>query len=230
MNIFYHSYTDSDFFGKLIFLGLFILSILSWTVLIKKLIILKSVKSKGKDILSKIHHTNLKSLLFHNEELILDNPFSKVLHAIAIKTSQILNKNHHFEGGKNVFLSKSDMQAIDEFSSITIYKEIKSLGNDLFILSTAVSLAPFLGILGTVWGVLICLSELQKGGSGSNAIILSGLSTALATTVLGLVIAIPALIAYNYLKNALTNIGGEMEGFSFHIISELELQYKAVDV
>jgi biopolymer transport protein TolQ len=227
MNIFYQSYSDSDFFGKLIFLGLFILSVLSWTVLIRKLLVLKVVKLKGKDILAKIHETNLKSLLFANDPLSLDNPFSKVLHAIATKTSQILNKNHHFEGGNNVFLSKGDIEAIDDFSSITIYKEIKSLANDLFILSTAVTLAPFLGILGTVWGILICLGELQKGGSGSNTIVLEGLSTALATTVLGLVIAIPALIAYNYLKNSLSNISAEMEGFSSHVISELELQYKA---
>lgn len=230
MSIFFHSYAESDFFGKLIFLALFALSIISWTVLIRKILLLKQVKSKAKDTLTKIHHTNLKTLLFQNDYTNTKNPFSKVLKAISTKTSQILNKNHHFKDGRNVFLSQRDMQAIDEFSSMTIYQEIKSLGNDLFILSTVVSLAPFLGILGTVWGILISLGELQKGGSGSNTIILGGLSTALATTVLGLVIAIPALIAYNYLKNSLSSIGSDMEGFSHQVLSELELQYRNVEV
>lgn len=221
---------ESDGFGKLIFLMLFVLSVISWTVLIRKIRLIKQVRTKAKDTLSQIGQEDVSALLFGNEMKAPNNPFSKVLHAISTKTSQIINKNHHFKDQKNSFLSQRDMQVIDEYSSMTIFQEIKILGKDLFILSTIVSLAPFLGILGTVWGILISLGELQKGGAGSNNIVLGGLSTALATTVLGLVIAIPALIAYNYLKNALSHIGSDMEGFSHQLLSELELQYREVEV
>ena len=61
-------------------------------------------------------------------------------------------------------------------------------------------------------------------------IILGGLSTALATTVLGLLIAIPALIAYNYIKSLLSDINADMESFSHDILSDLELQYRNVEV
>ena len=230
MGIFLRSYSDSDFFGKLIFVMLFILSVTSWTVLIRKFRILKTVRSLGKQTQEKMHQTNLKSLLFNSESMFTENPFSRVLAAISSKASQIINKNHHFREGKEAFLSKRDMEVIEEYSSIIIYKEIRSLGNDLFILSTIVTLAPFVGILGTVWGILISLAELQRGGGGSNSLIFVGLSTALATTVLGLVIAIPALIAYNYFKNSLTLISTEMDGFSHGVLSELELQYSRVEV
>jgi biopolymer transport protein TolQ len=230
MGIFFRSYADSDLFGKLIFVMLFALSIISWTVLIRKIKLIKFVKNQGSDTMDQLKGADLKTLLFEKNYFLTENPFSKVLTSISTKTSQILNKNHHFHEGRNTFLSQRDMQVIDEFSSMTIYKEIKSLGNDLFILSTVVSLAPFLGILGTVWGILISLGELQKSSGASNSIVLGGLSTALATTVLGLVIAIPALIAYNYLKNSLSQIGSEMEGFSHHILSELELAYRNVEV
>ena len=230
MSIFLRSYSDSDFFGKLIFVILFILSVTCWTVLIRKFRILKAVRNFGKQTQEQMHQTDLKTLLFHGELMVTKSPFSTILAAISSKTSQIINKNRHFKEGSTVFLSQRDMQTIEEYSSITIYQEIKRLGNDLFILSTIVTLAPFVGILGTVWGILLCLGELQKGGSSSSSIVLSGLSTALATTVLGLVIAIPALIAYNYLKNSLLDISAEMEGFSHGVLSELELQYRHVEV
>ena len=117
---------------------------------------------KKREALSKSQTTSLKYLLFENKSPLPNSPFSKILGAISSKTSLILNKNRHFNDNKNVFLSPQDMKAIDEYSSMTIYQEIKNLGSDLFILSTVVSLAPFLGILGTVWGILISLGELQK--------------------------------------------------------------------
>ena len=102
---------------------------------------------------------------------------------------------------------------------------------NLFILSTIATLAPFLGLLGTVWGILVTFSQLHTGGSiTSNSAMLGGLATALATTVLGLVIAIPALVAHNYLKNALKNYSSDMETFLYQLLSSIELQYRKVDI
>lgn len=230
MGIFFRSYIESDFFGKLIFLFLFILSVTCWTVLIRKFRTLKSAHALGREMRDQIRETQLQHLLFQSDPSLKKSPFSRILSAIASKTTQIINKNHHFNDQNNPFLSKRDIEMIDEYCSMTIYQEIKILSKDLFILSTIVSLAPFVGILGTVWGILLCLGELQKGGVGSHSIILAGLSTALATTVLGLVIAIPALIAYNYFKNALTHITTDMEEFSQIVLSEIELQYTAAEV
>lgn len=229
MSIFLQAYTSSDFFGKLIFIALFALSITCWTILIRKFLVLKSIQKKGQNSLQTLQQKNFHSMLF-NQEHTDSNPFSNTLSAISSKTSQLLKKNGHFKDCDAVFLSKRDIHTIDEFSSMTIYQEVANLGSDLFILSTIVSLAPFLGILGTVWGILLSLGELQQASQASNTIVLAGLSTALATTVLGLVIAIPALIGYNYLKNSLSSIGSNLEGFSHSIVQQLELQYREVEV
>ena len=99
------------------------------------------------------------------------------------------------------------------------------------MLSTIVTLAPFLGLLGTVWGILVAFNELQGGASlGSSTALLGGLSTALTTTVLGLLIAIPALIGYNYLKNAIRSYEKEMEDFGGYLTAQVELQYRQVDL
>jgi biopolymer transport protein TolQ len=92
-------------------------------------------------------------------------------------------------------------------------------------------LAPFLGLLGTVWGILTTFSELQvQGSSSSHQMVLGGLSLALATTVFGLIDAIPALIGYNYLKNTIRDFQTEMEKFASELLASIEMQYRKVDL
>ncbi len=107
----------------------------------------------------------------------------------------------------------------------------QKIEKNLFILSTIVSLAPFLGLLGTVWGILLTFAELQAGGSiNASSTIMGGLAMALGTTVVGLIVAIPALIGYNYLKSSSAGLYAEMENFSLQLVSSIELQYRQVEL
>ena len=129
------------------------------------------------------------------------------------------------------YLSTADIEFIDAQLYSLISLQIKQLDRHLYILATIVSLGPFLGLLGTVWGILTTFSELQTAGGGaSNQMVIGGLSMALATTVLGLIDAIPALIGYNYLKNGLRDFQTEMEHFSTQILASVEMQYRKVDI
>jgi len=163
------------------------------------------------------------------------HPYAKIFHALKQKTMEILNKNHYFltQGGQTkapVYLTASDLDLVEAHVMTTISAQNKELEKNLFILSTIITLAPFMGLLGTVWGILMTFSGLHEGGAvSSNSAILGGLSTALATTVLGLIIAIPALISYNYFRNALRIFGSDMDDFLSHLISTIELQYKKVE-
>ena len=99
------------------------------------------------------------------------------------------------------------------------------------MLSTIVTLAPFLGLLGTVWGILLTFSNLQMHSlTSGNSAVLAGLSMALATTVVGLIVAIPALVAYNYLKTSVKDIAADMENFSHRLLTTVEIQYRKVDI
>ena len=105
--------------------------------------------------------------------------------------------------------------------------ELKQHAQGLPVLDTVITLAPLLGLLGTVWGILLTFSQLQeKGAIASNASMLSGLSLALATTVVGLLVAIPALVGYNYLKNGLREYRREAEDFANLLLTSLELYYR----
>lgn len=242
MNVIFQAFVTSDFFGKLIFCGLFALSIITWVVLFQKLFHYKSVRkgaNKLQALLAQagghVFSVDLAQVEELEEEEIM-NPFRSIFTSLKAKTVEILDKNHFFHHGQSVtkptsvFLSRSDLDHLEASVQGVISTEAKQLEKNLFILSTIVPLAPFLGILGTVWGILVSLGEMQKGTMAhSNSIVLGGLSTALATTVLGLVIAIPALIAYNYLRNELKNVYIDMEDFSGTLLSSIELQYRKVD-
>lgn len=243
MSAFVTAYAESDWLGKGIMLGLVFLSVLCWVVIVHKVYVTKQVEQISKAF-HKAYCLNKEKLLhLELEELpklknrMIPHPFAEIFRELKIKTVEILNKNHFFlsqQAGKNetaVYLSPADLEIVENHVLTMISSQTKKLEKNLFILSTVVTLAPFLGLLGTVWGILITFSELHGGAAaGSNAAVLGGLSMALTTTVMGLMIAIPALIAYNYLKNALKTYSSDMEDFLYQLLSSVELQYRKADV
>jgi biopolymer transport protein TolQ len=234
---FVNAYAQSDVFGKAIMLALIGLSLVCWIILIQKIRFTHRTAR-----LSQIFYKNYTSQKERMLQIDLQeistcrdlHPFAHILGSLKVKTGEILNKNLYFSTRdleKKIYLSSADLEAVESHVLTTISYHVKQLEKNLFILPTIVSLAPFLGLLGTVWGILVTFSGLQSNSSiGSNSVIIGGLSMALATTVLGLVIAIPALIAYNYLKHRISNYSSEMQDFLYELLSYLELQYRRVDV
>lgn len=223
----FSAYFQADFFGKCIFFGLFALSVICWIVLIYKTIQVRKAKRlcyAFENALGK-HKERLLSLSLEKQQ---QHPFAHVFSALRQKTLEILGKNQFFaENKETVYLTRSDLELLESHVLTTISSEAKHLEKNLFVLSTIQTLAPFLGLLGTVWGILVTFSELQGGASASsNTAILGGLSTALATTVLGLLIAIPALISHNWLRNSFKYLTSDMEDFLYKLLSTLELQYR----
>lgn len=242
-NPFLDAYTHSDWLGKVIFLGLIALSICSWVILLHKIWLTYRVKKNSAHFYAVFQLQKSNPLGLECENATRQkrpNPFFDLYSVLKKQTVDILNKNRKFANANNngtstegpSYLSPSDVDLVDTHLLSVIAVQIKQLEKNLFILSTTVSLGPFLGLLGTVWGILTTFSELQTQGVGgtTNQMVLGGLSLALATTVLGLLDAIPALIGYNYLKNEIGSYATEMEGFSTEILSAVELQYRKVDV
>lgn len=244
LNAFVSAYAQSDFFGKLIFWGLYISSAICWIVLLYKIWVLRKTAQLAKnfraawmsqkDYLFQIDSQNLPSA----QKKEVPNIFSEIFLSLKEKTLQTINKNLFFAETEPApqpeqtpaRLSVNDLNAIESHVLTTISSQSKKLESNLYILSTMVTLAPFLGLLGTVWGILVTFAELQNGGTASsNTAILGGISTALATTVLGLVIAIPALLSFNYLRNLTKTLSSEMEDFMYEMLSVVELQYRKTD-
>ena len=233
---FINAYFQADPFGKGIFLGLFFLSLISWFFILHKMWIFKEVKNcsslfqalieKHRDSILNLSHEQLPKIAHRD----IPHPYAHLYLTLKNKTVEILSKNNRHADAIN-YLSHHDIELINAHLHSTIIRQKENLEKNLFILSTTITLAPFLGLLGTVWGILITFSELQNGGTASsNTVILGGLSTALATTVIGLLVAIPSLIAYSYLKNFSRRYTSEMVDFSHEMLSTIEMQYRKVDI
>lgn len=239
MNAFVVAYSQSDFFGKLIILSLVALSMICWIILLHKVWTLKQVRKLSAAFQTAVDAQKNSLLTVDFSHLSSSgstpHPFGEIFQSVKGKTIEILNKNRYFisqsAGAKSgVYMTTADLDLLESHVAATISSQNKILEKHLFILSTIVTLGPFLGLLGTVWGILVTFSGLHDGGGiGSNTSILGGLSTALATTVLGLIIAIPALVSYNYLKNHLKNYSSDMDDFLTSLISQIELQYRKVE-
>lgn len=236
-NPFIDAYTHSDFLGKLIILGLVALSVACWIILIYKWRMTHLARKYSAQF--QIYFNEQKGnplALEAPPSAEKPNPFLDLYTVLKKHTIDILNKNRRFgavaDGEGGTYLSSTDLDVVESYLFTSVASQTKRLEKNLFVLSTIVSLAPFLGLLGTVWGILTTFSDLQaqSSGGGTQQMILGGLSLALATTVLGLIDAIPALIGYNYLKSSIRDFNTDMESFATEILTSVERQYRKVDL
>lgn len=234
-NPFIDAYIHSDFLGKLIFISLVLLSIITWSLVIHKFWVTRQSRKSSAEF--KVSFEEQKNTPLNVEIAAFSktsSPFLDIYLVLKKHSIDILNKNRHFgavaEKGAS-YLTSTDLDIVETHLFTSVALQTKKMEKNLFILSTIVSLAPFLGLLGTVWGILTTFSEMQtQGSAGSHQIVLGGLSLALATTVLGLIDAIPALIGYNYLKNVVRDFHTDMVCFATEILASVERQYRKVDM
>lgn len=235
-NPFFDAYLHSDFLGRFIFISLLLLSVITWVILIHKVWMTYQIRKnslKFKEFFQ-LQRLNPLQLDYQHNKSPWNNPFLDIHSVLKKQTIDILNKNRKFARSASEttsYLSPTDVDYVESHLQSAISSQTKNLEKHLYILSTIVSLAPFLGLLGTVWGILTTFSELQSStAGGTHQMVLGGLSLALATTVMGLLDAIPALIGYNYLKHSIKDYQTEMECFSNEVLASVELQYRKVDV
>jgi biopolymer transport protein TolQ len=223
-NPFFDAYIQSDLMGKGIIIALLALSIITWAIIFQK--IWQTWQLRDASVSFQKKFISQKQKLLMVEYNGLGSPYLEIYLNMKHNTLEILKKNQHFSGKESEsFLSPSDIDFVDAHLQMTIVSQTQKLEKNLFVLNTIVSLAPFLGLLGTVWGILMTFSEMK---ADSAEMVLGGLSLALATTVLGLINAIPALIGYNYLKNSIRDFHTDMECFSTDVLSTVEMQYRKV--
>ncbi len=94
------------------------------------------------------------------------------------------------------------------------------------IIATVVTLSPMLGLLGTVWGVLDAFAAMGEQGTASLAALAPSIASALVTTVVGLLIAIPGVIAFSRMNATIRNVTSDMEGFADELIGRVACEYQ----
>ena len=108
-----------------------------------------------------------------------------------------------------------------------VAQESLKLESGLILLAIAVSGAPFMGLLGTVWGVMSTFAGIAQQGSATMAAMAPGVSAALITTVAGLLVAIPSMFGYNWLVHNLRVFTVGLDNFAQELVSKMETEFLA---
>jgi biopolymer transport protein ExbB len=122
-------------------------------------------------------------------------------------------------------LTPQALSAIRASLDADLTRETQRLNNQMVLLTIAISGGPFLGLLGTVVGVMITFAAIAAAGDVNVNAIAPGIAAALVATVAGLAVAIPALFGYNYLTSRIRDISTDMQVFSDEILTKLAEQF-----
>lgn len=214
---------NNDVVGLCCLAVLTVLSIVSLMIIFQKVTAMARARSQSRRFQALVDREGSWDSLFHASQKFRDSPIAKLLketyvecrlenwfeHKKALSTEERLN------------LSKATIEGI---LMRTIATEECRLQRHLGLLSMTSSLAPFIGLFGTVWGVLAAFQAVGAEGSAALSSLAPGISTALMTTIFGLAAAIPALVAHNYLMAEVSKLSTEMESFSHEIENAVRRQ------
>jgi biopolymer transport protein TolQ len=129
------------------------------------------------------------------------------------------------ENTRKRFISLKSMEHIKRTLEGAVAQQSLRLESGLIMLAIAVSGAPFLGLLGTVWGVMDAFGYVAMRGRADLATMAPGVAAALITTVAGLLVAIPSMFGYNYLVHNLRVLTVELDNFAQDLVSKMETEY-----
>jgi len=115
--------------------------------------------------------------------------------------------------------------SLERSLQLAISEEMAKLERNMNWLATTASVCPFIGLFGTVWGIIDAFSSLGMAGSASLQAVAPGISEALVATALGLAAAIPAAVFYNYFGNVIREMGARMDDFSLEFLNFAERSF-----
>jgi len=209
--------------GKAVIVCLVLFSILAWTVMIGKALQMRRAKRLNK-FFDKEFRTQKTVLDVFDRRVQADGcPLFMVYQAGSLELDQRLKDS---EGnGRKQFVSLKGMEHVKRSLENTVAQESLKLESGLILLAIAVSGAPFLGLLGTVWGVMSTFGHIAQQGTASLATMAPGVSAALITTVAGLLVAIPSMFGYNWLVHNLRVLTVELDNFAQELVSKMETEF-----
>jgi biopolymer transport protein TolQ len=235
----------SDWFTKGILLILLGFSLISWAIILQKLIVFRRLRGKRRRFFDVFERRSSLAEAYQGALAIADNPLTEVFKAGTRELKHLSQRPAAEEraGGPLDFTAGAGSVAPPPRAStaITILEKesvhmalereaaqrVEGLERGLSFLATTGSVAPFFGLLGTVWGVMDAFLNIGLRGTGNLNVVAPGIAEALITTVAGLAVAIPAVIAYNWSVSQIKEIADELGHFSSELINVIIRERRA---
>lgn len=226
-----YAFWHSNAAGQVVIALLVFGSIFSWTVMLSKLVMVNRARRETSRLLRRFRTARKPLAIYQSREAYAGSP------AYAVYLAGCRELTFHLLGTTEIDDTFSSRLAEAERISPTAMNSVRSamerevgeqalkLEDRMTVLATAVSGAPFLGLLGTVWGVMDTFSGIALAGHPDLASMAPGVSGALITTVTGLLVAIPAMFGYNFLVVTLRGMTVELDNFAAELAASFDHRY-----
>jgi biopolymer transport protein ExbB len=168
---------------------------------------------------------NAQQSLFTGQAMAADSGRYQGSNLYRIYEAGARELQHRLHAGDGAALTPQALSSIRATLDATMVREMQKLNSQMVLLTIAISGGPFLGLLGTVVGVMITFAAIALAGDVNVNAIAPGIAAALVATVAGLVVAIPALFGYNYLSSRIKEVSADMRVFADEYISRLTEQH-----
>ena len=221
---------NSSIMAKGVLLLLLFFSVVSWAIILQKYLFFRNANDEDRRFLSYFSKAN-NFLNIHDYARELK--YSTVARVFLVGYRELYvfqevaqaekNKSSIAEVGK--FISSRDMKGISLAVNKAINAEISRLSRRLDFLATTGSTSPFIGLFGTVWGIMTSFSAIGFQGSASIGGVAPGIAEALIATAAGLAAAIPAVVFYNYLNDKIRIFTSDMDDFSQDLLFLVEKNF-----
>jgi len=196
----------ADFVVKSVIIILIAASIYSWAIIIEKFRMFKKINYSTVEFEEKFWKSKSAESFYNNLPMTKDDPMSNVFR----KTMQVVLKSR----------SRSNLnEKLTGLLESNIESEVNILEKNFSFLATVGSTAPFIGLFGTVWGIMNSFQSIAVSRNTSLAIVAPGIAEALFATALGLLAAIPAVMAYNKFNSDSKKYSQRLENFAKRFIS-----------
>ncbi len=234
MHFWLRHFATCSFTAKAIYLLLLALSVVAWAIMISKVLILHR-NARGTRQFLELYRKSRRDLpgLYRQIGGAKARPESP-LAAVFSRGCEELQAFLGREPGPGGAAARSRI-GLQQFATLTRAvtavedKCFLDLEHLLIILATTISAAPFLGLLGTVWGILEAFQSMGTQGATGVTAVGSGISEALIATAFGLLVAIPALLGYNFIGARIRELAGETDSFLADFLALVEREYVRED-
>lgn len=204
---FFGMFMQADFIVQSVMIILLGASVWCWAIIYDKYKRLKEVRERADEFEAEFWSGNSLEDLYDRTRHNPDHPLA-MLFVSAMREWQ---RSAATSSGR---IAMGAQERIYRVMQVTVSREMERLEHYLSVLATVGSTAPFVGLFGTVWGIMNSFQSIASSNNSSLAVVAPGIAEALAATAMGLVAAIPAVVAYNYLSNDLGRYANRLEGFA----------------
>jgi len=224
---------QSNLAGKAIVVLLFVGSIFAWSVMVTKFREMREARRVSHDFLAAYRKEGHPASLFLKRQKYEASPF----YAVYDKACRALGTTLESRGADpgDLFmgavgsthhkLGEGQISFVRNVAERTVADQALLLESSMGLLATSATTAPFLGLLGTVWGVMDAFGGMAVTGSAMLSAVAPGISGALLTTVVGLLVALPSAIGYNVLSDRIRRFSVAIDNFSQELTADVERQY-----